>query len=401
LFGLREIQQQVLDPDTILLEYALGSERSFLWLVTPDSLASYALPKRQDIESVSRRVSEQLTARQPVTSETEKQYRARVAAADAQYPKDVAALSEMLLGKIGSELGKKRLLIVADGALQYIPFAALSLPGSDHPLIVDHEIVNLPSASVLATLRRDTAQRAPADNSVAVLADPVFDASDPRVKAMHRDHSQRNGERSKGIDLQRALRGSDLGRLPFSRREADAIVAAASAGSVTQLVDFDANRELAIGGKLSRYRIVHFATHALLNGEHPELSGIVLSLVDKEGRSRDGYVRLHDIYNLNLPAELVVLSACKTALGKEIRGEGLIGLTRGFMYAGTRRVVASLWKVDDWRTAELMKRFYMKMLVDKKSPAAALKAAQIEMWRQPKWRAPYYWAGFTLQGEPN
>jgi CHAT domain-containing protein len=188
--------------------------------------------------------------------------------------------------------------------------------------------------------------------------------------------------------------------LPYSRREADAILAAAPAGAVTELVDFDANRELAIGGELSRYRTVHFATHALLNGVHPELSGIVLSLVDKEGRSRDGYVRLHDIYNLNLSAELVVLSACKTALGKEIRGEGLIGLTRGFMYAGTKRVVASLWKVDDWRTAELMKRFYMKMLVDKKSPAAALQAAQIEMWRQPKWRAPYYWAGFTLQGEP-
>ena len=400
LFGLREIQQQVLDPDTILLEYALGSERSYLWLVTPDSVASYPLPKRKDIESVSRRVSEELTARQPLPSETEKQYLARVSAADAQYPKDVAALSEILLGKIKSRLGKKRLLIVADGALQYIPFATLSLPGSDHPLIVDHEIVNLPSASVLATLRRDTAHRAPADKAVAVIADPVFDATDPRVKAMQRDHTQKNGERSKGIDLQRALRGFDLGRLPYSRREADAILAAAPAGAVTELVDFDANRELAIGGELSRYRTVHFATHALLNGEHPELSGIVLSLVDKEGRSRDGYVRLHDIYNLNLSAELVVLSACKTALGKEIRGEGLIGLTRGFMYAGTKRVVASLWKVDDWRTAELMKRFYMKMLVDKKSPAAALQAAQIEMWRQPKWRAPYYWAGFTLQGEP-
>jgi CHAT domain-containing protein len=168
-----------------------------------------------------------------------------------------------------------------------------------------------------------------------------------------------------------------------------------------QAIDFNANREVATGAELSRYRIVHFATHALLSGEHPELSGIVLSLVDEQSRSRNRFLRRHDIYNLNLPAELVLLSACKTALGKEIKGEGLIGLTRGFIYAGTRRVVASLWRVDDWATAEVMKRSYNKMLVGKLSPASALRAAQIEMWLQPKWRAPHYWAAFTLQGEPD
>jgi CHAT domain-containing protein len=243
---------------------------------------------------------------------------------------------------------------------------------------------------------------------VAVLADPVFDSGDPRVKEVHSNQPQRNAERSLAIDLKRALRGFDLlrgeqsiTRLPLSRKEADSIFASAPRGGAMKAVDFNASRELAIGAKMSRYRILHFATHALLDGEHPELSGIVLSLVDEQGRPRDGFLRLHDIYNLNLPAELVVLSACNTALGKEIRGEGLIGLTRGFMYAGTRRVVASLWKVDDWATAELMKRFYHKMLVGKLSPASALRAAQIEMWRQPKWRAPYYWAAFTLQGEPN
>lgn len=406
--SLQEFQQRVLDPDTILLEFAMGTERSYLWLVTPNSISSYILPRRAEIEAAARSVRELLIARQPVRSETEKQNRARVAAADAKYSKKAAALSEILFGQVVSRLGKKRLLLVADGALQYIPLAALPLPGGDRPLILDHEIVNLPSASVLAVLRRDTAERAPAARAVAVVADPVFDRSDTRVKAMHRTQTLKSNERPLAIDLQHALRGFDLARdeatisrLPFTRKEADAIFATASPGAGMKAVDFNANRELATSAELSRYRIVHFATHALLNAEHPELSGIVLSLVDEQGRSRDGFLRLHDIYNLNLPAELVVLSACKTGLGKEIRGEGLIGLTRGFMYAGTKRIVASFWKVDDWATAELMKRFYRKMLVDKQHPAAALQAAQIEMWKQPKWRAPFYWAAFTLQGEPN
>jgi CHAT domain-containing protein len=144
---------------------------------------------------------------------------------------------------------------------------------------------------------------------------------------------------------------------------------------------------------------VHFATHGLLNSEHPELSGVVLSLVDEQGKSVDGFLRLHEIYNLNLPAEMVVLSACQTALGKEIKGEGLVGLVRGFMYAGSPRVVASLWKVDDVATAELMKHFYSGVLTEGMRPAAALRAAKVEMWKQKRWHAPYYWAAFELQGE--
>src|SRR5205085_3971099 len=188
-------------------------------------------------------------------------------------------------------------------------------------------------------------------------------------------------------------------RLAFSRREAEAIYAAAPAGQALKAIDFDASRATATGVGLSRYRIVHFATHGLLNSEHPELSGVVLSLVDAEGRPQNGFLRLHEIYNLSLPAELVVLSACQTGLGKEVKGEGLVGLTRGFMYAGAARVMASLWKVDDAATAELMGRMYTKLLKEGLRPAAALRAAQVEMWRQPRWRWRYYWAAFTLQGE--
>src|SRR6185503_1848503 len=151
--------------------------------------------------------------------------------------------------------------------------------------------------------------------------------------------------------------------------------------------------------QLSQYRIIHFATHGLLNSEHPELSGLVFSLVDRQGKPQNGFLRLHEVYNLNLPAELVVLSACQTGLGKDVKGEGLVGLTRGFMYAGAARVMASLWQVDDLATAELMKLFYANMLGDGMRPAAALRDAQVEMWKQKQWRAPYYWAGFTLQGE--
>ena len=150
---------------------------------------------------------------------------------------------------------------------------------------------------------------------------------------------------------------------------------------------------------MSKYRYVHFATHGFIDSERPDLSAIVLSLVDEQGKPQDGFLRAHDIYNLNLPAELVVLSACETGLGKQIKGEGLVGLTQGFMYAGARRVVVSLWSVNDKATADLMARFYRGMLREKKTPAAALRGAQVEMSRQRQWQSPYYWAAFTLQGE--
>ena len=260
-----------------------------------------------------------------------------------------------------------------------------------------------------------------------MLADPVFEEADERVRIATASNGTTRGgaeptasKESKVDDraansrfiLERALSlqpstgedgkvraGLNISRLPFTRREAAAILAAAPAGAGIQSLDFRASRATATNSELSQYRIVHFATHGLLNSERPELSGIILSLVDENGRPQDGFLRLHEIYNLSLNAELVVLSACQTGLGKEIKGEGLIGLTRGFMYAGSPRVVASLWKVDDVATAELMQRFYRHMLTNKRRPAAALRAAQVEMRRQPRWQSPYYWAAFQLQGE--
>jgi CHAT domain-containing protein/tetratricopeptide (TPR) repeat protein len=423
---LAEIQQQVLDPDTLLLEYSLGDNASHLFVVSQTSITSHQLPKRAEIEAATRRVRELLTAPQPQPGDTEAKHQARVKEAREGYWTQAAELSRMLLGPVASRLGRKRLVIVADGALQYIPFAALPAPspGNDkgrdsgaepQPLFVEHEIVSLPSASTLATLRRETAGRKPVEKSLAVLADPVFTDDDTRVSrdvskagAKEKTRSADSGE-TNVVSLQMTRSGQEtgvigaeggFGRLLSTRREAAAISALVPERERMQALDFEASRATALRPELGEYRIVHFATHGMLNNTHPELSGIVLSLVDKEGHQQDGFLRLQDIYNLKLPAELVVLSACQTGLGKEIKGEGLIGLTRGFMYAGAPRVVASLWKVDDRATSELMKRFYQGMLgPEALRPAAALRQAQLSIWKEKQWREPYYWAAFVLQGE--
>jgi CHAT domain-containing protein/Tfp pilus assembly protein PilF len=424
--SLAEIQKQVLDPDTLLLEYSLGDDASYLFVVSRTSITSHRLPKRAEIEAATRRVRELLTAPQPQPGDTEAKYQARIKEAREGYWPQAAELSRMLLGPVASQLGKKRLAIVADGALQYIPFAALPVPSPDNdesrnsvaepqPLFVEHEIVSLPSASTLATLRRETAGRKPAEKSLAVLADPVFADDDTRVR---RDVAKVRAKGKTGsadsnemdvISLQMTRSGREtgvigaeagFGRLLSTRREAAAILALVPERERMQALDFEASRTTALRPELGGYRIVHFATHGLLNNVHPELSGIVLSLVDKEGQPQDGFLRLQDIYNLKLSAELVTLSACQTGLGKEIKGEGLIGLARGFMYAGAPRIVASLWKVDDRATSELMKRFYQGMLgPEALSPAGALRQAQLSIWKQKQWREPYYWAAFVLQGE--
>ena len=401
---LKEIQSDTLDEETLLLEYALGEEKSFLWAVTPASIRSFELPKRAEIEPVARRIYEILIARnQYFPNETPERRRRRLEQAEAEYPKTSATLSQMLLGSVASELGNKRLLIVSGGILQYVPFAALPSPAApdSRPLVVDNEIVSLPSVSVLGVLRRESAGRKPAGKTLAVLADPVFSKDDPRVPSSSKSRAAVEETSPTGDEKRSAGESglADLVRLRFSRLEADEIARLAADKMKLEALDFAANRELATSAGIGQYRIVHFATHGLINNLRPELSGVVLSLVDEHGRPQNGFLRLYDIYNLKLGADLVVLSACQTALGKEVRGEGLIGLTRGFMYAGAPRVVASLWRIDDRASAELMKRFYQGMLGQGLRPAAALRAAQISMWKGKRWQAPHYWAAFTIQGE--
>jgi Uncharacterized protein conserved in bacteria len=428
--SLREIQQQALDADTVLLEYALGDKKSYLWMVTPNAIKSFELPARAEIQRATGEVTQLLTARNlRIRFETAEEREQRVSQADKDYVRAAANLSRMLLGPIASGLQKQRLLIVSDGDLNYIPFAALPVPttvanaaspDSFTPLIVNHEIVTLPSASTLVTLRKELAGRKPAPKTLAVIADPVFDKWDERVRAgtngkggatrgLNESLNAHPGkEFSASISAQQAnaampqqQQSANLQRIPYTREEADRIMKFVPlAQSKKALLDFDASRQTAVSRELGQYRYVHFATHGILNPEHPELSGIVLSLVNRQGAAQEGFLGAHQVFNLRLPVEMVVLSGCRTGLGKDIKGEGLVGLTRGFMYAGAARVVVSLWDVSDEGSAELMAELYKGLLKEHLPPAAALRNAQIALWREKRWEAPYYWAAFVLQGEP-
>ena len=381
---LTEIRRQVLDPDTLLLEYSLGEKTSWLWTVSTDQLHAFKLPARSAIEAQSTRVYELLATHRP----------------ESELAPELRKLSEMVLAPATSVLGDRHLAIVADGPLQRIPFTLLA--ASEGP----REIAMLPSASAIAALRAQTAGRAPASKLLAVFADPVFDSSDPRVHT----GTQLALAQPPDANASRLLEhlavtqsGGDtrlrIPRLPFTLQEADTILNVAHDPSDLKATGFEASRAEALSGVLGQYRYLHFATHGYLDTERPELSALVLSQLDRQGRPVDGFLRVNDIYNSRLAADLVVLSACQTGLGKEVRGEGLMGLTRAFLYAGVPRVIVSLWSVDDRATAELMAAFYRSLLRDHKRPSEALLAAQQELRKHKEWQSPYYWAAFVQQGD--
>ena len=368
--SLREIQP-LLDSGTLLLEYSLGRERGYLWAVDAAGLRAFVLPGRREIERAARAFHQALST----------------PGGDDKRSRLGRTLSRILLGPVAGELGDRRLAVVLDGALNYVPFDVLPEPRSqDRPLLARHEVVELPSASVLAAERRELARRPPARELAIVLADPVFRPDDPRVPR------SRQSTPAASADVL-------LTRLRFSRQEALGIAAVAPPGAVTTELDFAVARDLVLSGRLRDFRYIHFATHGIFDAGRPELSGLALSRVGPDGRPREGFLGLRDIYNLDLAADLVVLSGCQTALGKEIRGEGLLGLTRGFLYAGAPRVVASLWWIDDRATAALMESFYRGLWIEKLRPAAALRKARLSLARQHRFRAPAYWGAFVLQGD--
>ncbi|HEY6806778.1 MAG TPA: CHAT domain-containing protein [Pyrinomonadaceae bacterium] len=377
---LSQIQNE-LRSDNVLLEYSLGDEHSYLWVVTADKIQTFQLPPRKIIEATAREFYEHITARQLQADD----YRDKVEVSDTLYRQAANQLSELLLGPIADQLGTKRLLVVREGVLQYIPFEALPVPHSSDPqklLIESNEVVAEPSISALMAARQVQKNRNQPNKLVAIIADPVLNPTDDRVSTA----------------LAAGPYVSSLARLTHASEEADTIAGIAPWGTTMMAKGFDANREAATSD-LAQYQIVHFATHSFLDTEHPELSGIVLSSLDRNGQKTNGVMPLHEIYNLDLSAELTVLSACQTALGRDIKGEGLVGLTHSFMAAGSKSVVASLWKIDDRATASLMADFYQSMLRDGLSPSAALRAAKLNMLHDKRWSPPYYWAGFVLQGE--
>jgi CHAT domain-containing protein len=319
----------------------------------------------------------------------------------------------MILSPANEQLKQQRLLVAGDGILQYIPFSALPIPPADgmvnrenlaastKPLLVNHEVVNLPSASVLALIRQRQGNRNPAPRQLAVFADPVLNLEDKRFVTKSGQGTSQFQIFSSGTIPSTNL--SDIvqlyPRLEGFRRSAERILALVPESERRQLFDFDASLQNATSPELQQYRIVHFETHGVLDNKNPEKSGVILSTANRDGELQMGLLSPNIVFNMHLPADLIVLSGCRTGLGKQIKGEGLTGLTSSFMYAGAERVVVSLWSVEDRATSELMTRFYQAMLQERLPAAQALRKAQLSMLQEPQWQLPYYWAAFTLQGE--
>ncbi|MEN3329603.1 MAG: hypothetical protein V7638_4410 [Acidobacteriota bacterium] len=393
-WDLRQIQEQVIvDDQTLLLEYSLGLNRSYVWAVTKDDVKSYELPPLKQVNEAAQKVYELLKTAGGSKNTSELDQATR-------------ELSQLILSPVFAELNKSRLIVVADGSLHYIPFQILTAAG-DQPLVATTEIINSPSASILGQLRQEAFRKQTPTKVLAAFGDPVFASnyaqrkdseSKGDVAALQYPEEQRWRQAVRDIDDEGSLNPARIQPLYFAKHELASLQNVA--GSETFLATgFDATIEKLKNTDLTKYAILHFATHGILNPKRPENSGLFLSTVTHDGRPQNGFVGLGDIYGLRAPVSLVVLSACQTGLGKDIRGEGLIGLTRGFMYAGASSVVSSLWKVDDEVTAELMKHFYANMLQRGMPPAAALRAAQNTIREQPQWRSPYYWAAFTFQGD--
>ncbi|MCL6753728.1 CHAT domain-containing protein [Nostoc sp. CCCryo 231-06] len=411
---LAQIEQQ-LDSDTLLLQYSLGEERSYLWAVTPNSINSYELPRGEAIETSAEKFKKVLRKCQRPGIDCQKLPAEQKAKDFQEITQAATELSQLILAPVSGKLGKKRLVIVADGALEEIPFTALSEPNqisqlekspqagksNYQPLLVNHEIVNLPSVTAIATHREDLNKRQPAPKTLAVLADPVFEANDQRFTGKPPSlGTELNLEQSSLKQSARNLNRAGWGRLLGTRTEAEQILKLVPPSESLYAFDFDANYNLATSPKLKQYRFILFATHGFADPINPESSGILLSQINKEGKlNNPSILRLRDIFNLDLGADLVVLSACETGLGKDVQGEGLVGLTRELMYAGAKSAVVSLWQVNDTATSKLMPQFYTAMLQQKASPITSLREAQLKLWQQEKWRNPYYWAAFTLQGE--
>jgi len=400
---LDQVQTEIEDDGTVLLEYALGESRSYVWAVDRNRILSYELPGSDDIRRLVLRLRNALLPTQVGDAESASDYQARVHAKDGIFGATSRELSNVLIGPIDLA-GATRVLVVPDGSLQYAPFAALPSPApvraSDF-LISRYEIDILPSASALGTLRKAAAKKMQPTKMVAVFADPVFETDDPRVTVLH----SRKVVRERPRALTRAIRDTNrkeyIPRLPASRDEANAITAVfggANSDAVHIALDFDASRNNVRDGRLERFRLIHFATHGIVDSRHPEMSGLVLSLVNVRGGGQDGYLRMGDIYKLRLAADLVVLSSCDSALGKDLNSEGIIGLPRAFLYAGAKSVIASSWKVDDEATSSLMRALYTR-IHNGESPGSALRWAQLEMLKDERWKKPYYWAAFTLQGD--
>lgn len=380
--------QRTLPFDTLLLEYHLGPSRGFVWVVSKSEVIAVEIAGRDAVEPLVRRLLTLTPNRSRERSAGRPSGPTPIV--DEEFNGVLRSLGTLLLEPIVSLLASaKRVVVVGSGSLAHVPFGALPMPGhGPEPLISRYEVVQLPSASVLTVLRARpaAASGAPLGRRVAAFVDPVYGPDDARIGSTPRTGCGPLPET-----------GSGHGRLYYSGDEGEAIRKHVKPTLLDLRSGFDATLDAVQSLDLTRYGVVHFATHAVFDPQYAGMSGLLLTQVDECGRQRSGFLNVSRVMNLRLVDAIVVLSACSTGQGHTIAGEGVVGLVSGFMYAGARSVVASMWEVDDAATAELMSRFYEK-LAKGMSTGAALRAAQLELLRSP-WSAPVFWGGFVLHGD--
>lgn len=406
IFGLQNLNRAalgaddlaaLLQNDDLLIEFFFSETKSYVWVISSTALAAYELPSRKLIEKQIERLEELMNARKPQPNENFADRQARVAQADLEYLALARAVSNMILGPVAEKIKGKRLIVVPDGKLNYFPISALPMPNSesDDPILLTNEVIYQPSAQTYALLKKIGQERKDErTKDLLVFSDPVFNPADERLTGIE-VAAEKPDEQQYRFRLVESF--SSLSRLPASKTEAETVSSAV--GGSDLFMGFDATRDRLLNTNLSDYRVVHLATHGFLDPERPELSSLVFSRYDQTGKQIDESIRMHDIYSMKLNADLVVLSACQTGTGKEIKGEGVMGLNTAFLQAGARSVVSTLWQVEDNAANQLMKEFYGRMVSDGMSPSAALRAAQIKLYQDPQFRSPFFWAAFTVHGD--
>lgn len=397
---VNEVQSYANEKNCVVLEYWLGEKQSYLWVIDESGLSAHPLPGRREIEmhvSSLRNLIAENEARPAISAETVEEYQSRTASAESAYLTHARELSQILLGPVSNRLRNKRLIVVADGLLHLLPFSALPLPDADNstPLLATNEVVYQPSAHALA-LSAKLPPRSGNDNrrDLLVFSDPVFATDDERLTRATVVAS--DGKRS-GDSFRLVESLDSLTRLAGSDREADSIVQTIGA-SADRFDGFAATREAFLGSGPGNYRVIHIATHANADTERPDLSGIVFSRYAASGERLNEMVRLQDIYSLKLDCDLVVLSACETGVGKELKGEGLLSLNNAFLQAGSRSVISTLWKVEDEAANMFMTSFYEGMTDEHLTASESFTRAQLLLRQQPRFRSSFYWAAFTLHG---
>ncbi len=390
------IEHDLLDGHTALLEYWVGRHGIFRWTFTSSGLTACRLPNSADLLRQMDAFKRLLLAREDHPAGEDLAGReARIAQADREAARVAQRLGRGLLPELAPSI--HRLILVPDGPLDSLPFAALR-NRKGRWLIQRYELDVEPSAAIaLALHQRPANARA---TQIAVFADPVYSHDDPRFPAPSAAHAVAF-KPAEGAPLLRAadsFDAADLPRLPGSEKEAQAILRIAGPDRVRLYLGFQATPQRVMQSSWSRFAILHFATHAIVNLSQPELSGIVLSTVNRQGRPEDGILWLHDIYHTPFPVPLVIIDGCRTAAGRNIPGEGITGFAQAFLASGASGVLGSLWDVDDRAAGRLVPILYHGLIDRKLSVPAALRAAQLKLMADPALHAPYAWAGFVFEG---